>query len=402
MATLATRRLLLTPQDVEGGTAAQSSDNEDEMDLPSYSSHVRDRVANAYLPEQGMMRVANPWIVQGVSPVIHASGQSSGMTSPVPLEAHPLGTHSEPLTASQQQLPQVPSPDSLPLDWVNSELLLSLTQNPETPAHLVNGNGSRMTPPTRTPPEPTTANTSRFPSRLHSRANSRASSPERRSRDRRTNGHHDHEHHFPGETYVHGSTASRHLHGLFHMSMKPFGTFTSNFGLGSRSNSRTDLQHHLPHGHSHLSNSSTSLPSENAETRHRSGSASGSASPSPSSSAVASPSSSSLHITPLSMTARPITADPITGPMLLHRAFTQTPDYEVASRGFLGGGVPPLDSFRGLPSYEEAAREVENASNAASLPRSRSVPDIAGPGLGSRMTMTVGGSQTRSQTMNVS
>lgn len=102
------------------------------------------------------------------------------------------------------------------------------------------------------------------------------------------------------------------------------------------------------------------------------------------------------------MTARPITADPITGPMLLHRAFTQTPDYEVASRGFLGGGVPPLDSFRGLPSYEEAAREVENASNAASLPRSRSVPDIAGPGLGSRMTMTVGGSQTRSQTMNVS
>ena len=60
MATLATRRLLLGPQDVEGGTAAQSSDNEDEMELPSYSSHVRDRVANAYLPEQGMMRVANP------------------------------------------------------------------------------------------------------------------------------------------------------------------------------------------------------------------------------------------------------------------------------------------------------------------------------------------------------
>ena len=102
------------------------------------------------------------------------------------------------------------------------------------------------------------------------------------------------------------------------------------------------------------------------------------------------------------MTARPITADPITGPMLLHRAFTQTPDYEVASRGFLGGGVPPLESFRGLPSYEEAAGEADGA---ASLPRSRSVPDMARPSLGSRMTMTmamttVGGGQTRSRTMN--
>ncbi|KAK7692395.1 hypothetical protein QCA50_004020 [Cerrena zonata] len=104
------------------------------------------------------------------------------------------------------------------------------------------------------------------------------------------------------------------------------------------------------------------------------------------------------------MTARPITADPVTGPMLLHRAFTQTPDYEVASRGFLGGGVPPLDSFRGLPSYEEAAGELEAEAEAeaitASLPRSRSVPDIARSRLGSRMTMTVGGGQARSQTIN--
>jgi arrestin-related trafficking adapter 4/5/7 len=48
------------------------------------------------------------------------------------------------------------------------------------------------------------------------------------------------------------------------------------------------------------------------------------------------------------------TADPTTpgGSSLLHRAFTEVPDYQVASRGFIGG-VPPLESMRGLPSYEE-------------------------------------------------
>jgi hypothetical protein len=44
------------------------------------------------------------------------------------------------------------------------------------------------------------------------------------------------------------------------------------------------------------------------------------------------------------------------GSELLHRAFTEVPDYGVASRGFIGGGVPPLTSMRGLPSYDEAER----------------------------------------------
>jgi hypothetical protein len=40
---------------------------------------------------------------------------------------------------------------------------------------------------------------------------------------------------------------------------------------------------------------------------------------------------------------------------LLHRAFVEAPDYEIALRGFLGG-VPPLSSMQGLPSYDEASR----------------------------------------------
>ena len=34
--------------------------------------------------------------------------------------------------------------------------------------------------------------------------------------------------------------------------------------------------------------------------------------------------------------------------------FNEVPNYETASRGFAGGGVPPLTSMRGLPTYEEA------------------------------------------------
>jgi hypothetical protein len=46
---------------------------------------------------------------------------------------------------------------------------------------------------------------------------------------------------------------------------------------------------------------------------------------------------------------------PQAGSVLLHRAFTEVPDYEVALKGFLGG-VPPLSSMHGLPSYDEASR----------------------------------------------
>ena len=37
------------------------------------------------------------------------------------------------------------------------------------------------------------------------------------------------------------------------------------------------------------------------------------------------------------------------------------PDYAVAARGFIGG-VPPLSSMRGLPSYAEAAAEAQRAN----------------------------------------
>jgi hypothetical protein len=58
----------------------------------------------------------------------------------------------------------------------------------------------------------------------------------------------------------------------------------------------------------------------------------------------------------------------VTSHSLLHRAFTEVPDYGIASRGFLGG-VTPLETLQGLPSYEEAA--------ATTTQRSRSESDLA-------------------------
>ena len=46
------------------------------------------------------------------------------------------------------------------------------------------------------------------------------------------------------------------------------------------------------------------------------------------------------------------------------RSYTAVPDYAVASRGFLGG-VPPLSSMTGLPSYDEAEREHGHGQHSA-------------------------------------
>jgi len=68
--------------------------------------------------------------------------------------------------------------------------------------------------------------------------------------------------------------------------------------------------------------------------------------------------------TPAAAAALPRTV-PVTSYSLLHRAFTEVPDYGIASRGFLGG-VTPLETLQGLPSYEEAEMQ-----------RSRSESDLA-------------------------
>jgi hypothetical protein len=110
---------------------------------------------------------------------------------------------------------------------------------------------------------------------------------------------------------VHSGNASRNLHGLFNASMKPF----------------TALAHpHWPRSSSHTSLSTlSSAASVHSEQQQR-------------------PRAYSRTL-----------ALPDTSSSLLQRAYSEVPDYGVAARGFIGG-VPPLSSVHGLPSYEEAER----------------------------------------------
>ena len=147
--TLATRRLLLGARDVEGGQAVGTNGEEEEeedAELPSYPAHVRDRVANAFMPDQGVMRVTNPWVAQGISPVVRrdSARSESGLYSPAPLEAFPYHRNGPHPPSARSQLPQNPTPNAEQLHWVTSELLLSLGQHPETPGAA---NAPRRTPP---------------------------------------------------------------------------------------------------------------------------------------------------------------------------------------------------------------------------------------------------------------
>ena len=314
----ATRRILL-----EGSEAPL--DEERDAELPSYSAHVRDRVANMYLPDSATMRVLNPWVHGNVSPTFISENQTLyGAWSPLgaasPLVPHPLSSH----------LPRVPqSGTSTPLDWVDSELLLSLSS---TASPLPRVNTSQHS---HSPSDPA----SRPESRPVSRRGSRAPSPE---------------HHFTmttitpppvppistsHEAFMHDSHASRSHPGLFSIQMKPVHTsLTSSGWLSSRSNShsnladvgfahRTPIQgHHVPRQPSFTA--TLPVPVSGSQTS----------------------------------TPTPATIESVPENTLWHRAFTEVPDYDVASRGFIGG-VTPLTSLRGLPSYEEVERSANRSGS---------------------------------------
>ncbi|KAJ2995924.1 hypothetical protein NUW54_g7305 [Trametes sanguinea] len=103
--------------------------------------------------------------------------------------------------------------------------------------------------------------------------------------------------------------------------MKPFTSLSSTFSIGSRSSSHANLQ---------------------ALHQQQSHSANGSSAHSPNGGGTGASTPAAIP-------------EPMTTQEMLHHAFTQVPDYQMASRGFLGGGITPLESLRDLPSYESVA-----------------------------------------------
>ncbi|KAJ7281977.1 hypothetical protein C8J57DRAFT_1500638 [Mycena rebaudengoi] len=262
MHTRAARRLLVGGPEVQQGA-------EDTNELPDYTNHIRDRIANMYLSEGNMMRVTNPWVQSGIDPILgKGHHHHPPIAPPKPLE----------VITDCGGAAYVPDPEHpVFLDWGNSELFIS--------------HGSTKYSYPDTPPV------------LDSEPVSRASTP-------------DHLHQHPPTppmspadgmpTYTHSSPASRELPGLFAARMEATSALTHPHWLGARPDAK--------------------------ETRR-----------------------ASVEVQRRARSVGRAESDGPTGSVLLHRAFTEVPDYEVASRGFLGG-VPPLSSMQGLPSYDEASR----------------------------------------------
>ncbi len=301
-ATAATRQLLL------GGPEVSEEQDPDTV-LPSYPSHIRDRVANVYLSDQAALRVTNPWLQHGISPVQHEADHDGRLSSPT------SGTHT-PLEA--YYVSSSLSSGDPELEYVNSELLLSLSQN--APPPVVESPSSR----------PGSSRASRAPSRAHS------PSPDREPRSRRSSGGNGVD--LGASTFVHESnSASRNLHGVFHATMKPLTSLSSSFAIPTRNHPHAHPHPHPHHPHHHPHTHPQSP--QHQPLQHQ-------------------PSRQHLSSLPRAV--------PVTSHSLLHRAFTEVPDYGISSRGFLGGGVTPLETLQGLPSYEEAEMQ-----------RSRSESDLA-------------------------
>jgi hypothetical protein len=290
--TAATHRLLL------GGPAAPSEQAEEDTQLPSYPSHVRDRVPDVYSHSPDYPRTP--------SSDVHPSSFTPSLNG---LTSTPPGT------------PGVSG--NMSLEWVTSELLRQQAASSSAQQARI-----PITPPdSRRPSRPNSRSGSRFSSRFPSRA----PSPERvvqmgdaASPSTSPNSMH--------ETYVHSSsTASRNLNNLSHTPMRPLTTLSHPFSLSSRTPSYSTLP---SHNAAHHAQTSSDFNNPRRSTHYGIDS---------------SPEASS----PLTLAHHP-------------RSFTEVPDYEVASRGFAGGGIPPLTSLRGLPSYEQASQVGAGTSRSGS------------------------------------
>lgn len=292
----AKRGTVLTRQLLFGDFDAPVTQDTD-VELPSYREHVQDRVANMFFSDIAMSRLPNPLLPQmhQVPHHLMQEGPESGGTSgfATPYEGSP-----------NVQLPQRPTvATETHLDWVNSELLLSLSSQTLTSLNMED----RPDAPLHQPSSgsiPTSVGESRTSSPEPHRRNSQSHSPSSGV-----------------DTYVHdASQASRAVPNIFQATMKPITSIKSHNWLTSLASS----SHSSLHQYSQTSNapSPPSLITQQTPPEHH----------------------------------RVTVAQPADGPGLLRWAYTEVPDYGVASLGFIGG-VPPLSSSEGLPSYDQSGQE---------------------------------------------
>jgi len=399
-----TRRLLL------GGPDAEPDAAEEDAQLPSYPSHVRDRVplsvpapeAQAFLPyayvldsshdsgtstpmEGGFLH-SHPHSQSYPSNLSSLTGSSSSRLHPQP------GSGSGSASGSSASSPSMGTTE-LPSAAPNSHV--TGCRSMAAPSPLAHEPVSR--PPSRLSRDRTgerdidrerdSGRASRWflsKSRVNSRAGSRATSPERGASvlghsasssavgsEGPSSGRNVAS---ASETHIHSNTpATRQQHGVFSAMMKPVTGLSAQFAHShSHAMALTNtISHHSPpssnnlHG-MHMGRAATvagSPPLSRTPESHWSGfqlhpdhtTASGSSSPS--SGQLRALSSHYGQSTASLASPRP---DPsaAAAAAFLQRAFTLVPDYTTASRT---GSAAPLESLHGLPTYENSEAHIHGA-----------------------------------------
>jgi hypothetical protein len=316
--TAGTRRLL-------GGPEISISEDDDDMELPSYSLHVRDRVAGVALQDISSVGFSNNSTASG-------SGTPLTPDANVVLSCGIRSGHSTPLEPNEfSQLPHIPaSGDNTSLEWITSELLSSQRQQPHQQRRGTQCRTSYYVPNEHTDSDASPL-ASRAPSRPTSRrsslAVSRSASPEFHGTSGVSSS--DPRHGFAvfdsngssSTSHPRDGSGTRNLHDLLKATMKPF---TSIMTRSSASHGNLVPQS-LPFPPSPVDPTSNRQSSQHQQSLRI---------PSQPSSTVSSPSLANLAF-------------------VIPRVLTEVPDYDAASRGFMGG-LPPLTSLQDLPSYEAA------------------------------------------------
>ena len=314
-----------------GGAASEEAQ---QVDLPSYSNHVYDRVA-----------FADSGSTSGFVPRPQNSGPPSHSSTPHSLTPPVSRGPSRPGSPTGHRGGEI---DDLPprrelSSWADSELLLSLGA---LQTHS-NASSPTSTPGTsRGPSRPLSRRNSRsgLSSRRTSRANSRASSPERGPVQAMSSTGGDEPYRPPQPERRHTGGLGSLLHlpsslkGRAHNGAKPILRNSSHIGLTSlngegiqrNSVSFTNLN---DRGHGAHGGGRVQFANEPSRARFH----------------VEGPGSPESEHPP---DEEEDNTDPI----------NRVPSYAIASRGFLGGGVVPIDA--GLPTYDDSERSTASLARA--------------------------------------
>lgn len=318
--TSATRGLLF------GGNQEESQ----QVDLPSYNDHVYDRVANAAVGPTSSYVPSGHRTPSSVTPP--ASRGPSRPGSPVRRSSHLANDDGNTVAGGGGDLGDVPDRRELP-NWADSELLMSLGALSSGANSPVGGGSPHQTPPASRPMSRMGSRSGRS-SHASSRANSRASSPERPPSIATIQA--------AGGSLAAGqasvatppSNERRHSHGmggLFSVaSLKPFTSLKHPAAAAGSSAGATA-------GSSAASssrNSPVGSPALNAQF------------PQMSSSLPRNSYSLSSHAGFQALANQGSAAAAAPDPI------SQVPSYDIAARGFLGGGVVPISS--GPPTYDDS------------------------------------------------